>query len=36
MGVCVCVFMYIYLTLAYEINICLVTVMFYVFSGCKC
>ena len=24
------------LTPAHEINICLVTIIFYVFSGCKC
>ena len=32
MNVCICI----YLTLAYEIDICLVTVIFYVFSDYKC
>ena len=30
------VYIHIYLILAYEIDICLVNVIFYVFSDCKC
>ena len=38
MYVCIYVYIYIYIyiTPAYEIDTCLVTVIFYVFSGCKC
>ena len=30
------IYTHIYLTPAYEIHICLVTIIFYVFSGCNC
>ena len=30
------IYTHIYLTPAYEIHICLVTIIFYVFGGCKC